>query len=703
MDEFLAYTVIGLCTAGVFAIAASGLVLTYTTTGIFNFGHGAIGMLGAFTYWQMHVGWGWPEPLAAAAVLLLVAPAFGVLLEVGLMRRLVGTTDATQLVVTVSLLVAALGLGQWLWSPDESHPIDHFFEGNRLSVLGVNITWHSAMSFVIAAVVALVLRVLLFRTRAGTTMRATVDDRRLVMLNGGRPDRSAMLAWAIGCSLAALAGILAAPDQGLSHSTLTLLIVNAYAAAMIGRLRNLPLTFLGAVILGLADAYATGYINLSNSYLRGLPPAIPVLILFVVLIVMPQSRLRGHTVARSRQQNLVPTYRGSLIACGLLVGATALISTMVTDANALTLSKVFGIGIIALSLVPLVGYAGQISLCHMSFAGIGAVAMAHLGQSGSPVGLVWAAALAGIVGAVVALPALRLSGIYLALATAAFAVVLDRWIFLLPNFNIGPIDVKLFELGTVPVRRLEVPFVDPSSEKSFLVVLAVAFCACAMIVVAVRRNTFGKRLLAMKDSPAACATLGLSLTKTKLAVFTLSAAMAGVGGALYGGTSGTVSADRFNLFESLLLLLLAVVGGIGSAGGAIFAGLVLFGIPLTVASLEWFANPARVLPGLMGIGLGKNPNGVVPDVASRFEPLLRSRVVMVVLGAVLAALVVAQQAELIANWPFAILCVVAIFAAPSIAELLTAQREEAEPPLEWLGVDRPYTDDDVRRLDEALR
>jgi branched-chain amino acid transport system permease protein len=703
LTEFIQYTVIGLCTAGIFAIAASGLVVTYTTTGVFNFAHGAIGMLGAFTYWQFHNAWGWPEPLALAAVLLVVAPLFGVGLELGIMRRLVGTTDATQIVITISLLVAALGLGQWLWSPDESHTLTKFFGDNTVSIGGVNVTWHSVLALVVAVFVALALRLLLFGTRAGMTMRAAVDDRRLAMLNGARPDRSAMLSWALGCSLASLAGILAAPTQGLSHTTLTLLIVNAYAAAMIGRLRNLPLTFVGAVILGLADSYGFAYIDTSNRYLVGMRPAIPVLILFLVLIVLPQSRLRGHSAARSRERFPLPTWGGSLFACACVVGATAVVSTMLTDANALTLSKVFAIGIIGLSLVPLVGYAGQISLCQMSFAGIGAISMAHLAGHGQPIGLVWAAVICGAVGAVVALPALRLSGIYLALATAAFAVVLDRWIFLLPNFSLGPIDVKLFELGSIPVSRLRVPFVDPSSEKSFLVVLAVLFCVCALVVVWLRRSWLGERLLAMKDSPAACATLGLNLTMTKLVVFALSAGMAGVGGAVLGGSSGTVAADRFNLFQSLGVTLLAVVGGIGSAGGALFAGLVLYGIPIAAASVAWFANPARVLPGLMGIGLGKNPNGVVPDLATRFESLRRSRPVQVGLVAVLLVLLVAQKTELIDNWPYAILSVLAIFVAPGVADWVTADRVEVEPPLEWAGVDRPYSEEELHRIEEALR
>ncbi|HEV3226474.1 MAG TPA: ABC transporter permease, partial [Acidimicrobiales bacterium] len=389
MQHFLLLTITGLCTAGIFAIAASGLVLTYTTTGVFNFAHGAIGMLGAFTYWQLHVHFGLPTWLSVLLVLLVIAPALGAFLEVSIMRRLQGTSEATQLVVSVSLLAAALSLGLLIWSPQEAHPITRFWEGSNLDILGVSISWHQAFSFLVAVVVAIGLRLLLYRTRAGVTMRAAVDDRPLAALNGARPDRSAMLAWAIGCSLAALAGILTAADlTGLQHLLLTLLIVNAYAAAMIGRLRSLPLTFLGAVILGLADAYGNGYLPKGNAYFSGFRPAIPVVILFLVLLVLPQSRLRGHAAARTREWFPLPTYRGSVTAAGLLLLAVGVVSTLVTDADALQLTRLFGFAIIALSLVPLVGYGGQISLCQMSFAGIGAVVMAHNGAAGQPLTLV---------------------------------------------------------------------------------------------------------------------------------------------------------------------------------------------------------------------------------------------------------------------------------------------------------------------------
>src|SRR5258706_14306039 len=121
---------------------------------------------------------------------------------------------------------------------------------------------------------------------------------------------------------------------------------------MIGRLRSLPLTFLGAVIIGLADAYGSGYLPKHNQYLTGFRPAIPVVILFIVLLVLPHSRLRGHSAARSRESFPKPTYHGSLAAAGLLFVGVAVISTLVTDAGALQLTRLFGFAIIALSLVP---------------------------------------------------------------------------------------------------------------------------------------------------------------------------------------------------------------------------------------------------------------------------------------------------------------------------------------------------------------
>ncbi len=705
MDELLRLTVLGLCTAAIFALAASGLVLTYTTTGVFNFAHGAIGMLGAFAYWQLQVDWGWPVPLALGAVLGILAPLLGLLIERVIMRGLVDAPETVRIVVTISLLVALLGLGLWLWSPQEPHQTLSLFPGRTVEVLGVRISWHQAASFLVAAAVAVGLRLLLVRTRIGLDMRAAVDSRPLALLHGARPDRAAAFAWAIGCSLAALAGILISGSLGtLSHLNLTLVIVSAYAAAIVGRLRSLPLTFAGAVVLGLADSYAIGYVPSTNAYFSTFRFVIPVVVLFAVLLILPNPQLPSRAAASSREDIPRPGWRGALLTAGAIVACATVIAGITSDADALRATKIVGIGIIALSLVPLTGFAGQASLCQMSFAGIGALVMAHHGTGGNPVGLLYAAVICGLVGAVIALPAMRLSGIYLALATAAFAVFLDRWFFTLPAFDIGPLHIEVFDLGVIAVRPLDVPGLDTTDRSTHLVVLSVLFACAYLVVVAVRRSIFGQRLLAMKDSPAGCATLGIDVTRLKLAVFAMSASMAGVGGALYAGTLGSMGYDRFSFFESLPLLLLAVVGGIGTASGAIFAGVVLGGFPIAAGIWPFLANLNRLLPGTMGIALGRNPNGAVRDIAAGYRILATAPVALTGLLAVLVGASALAMAGTITGWAFTFAVLGALLAAPLVAEISAARRRPraASLALEWAGLEEPLSAEQIRRVDAEL-
>ncbi|MEX2292461.1 MAG: ABC transporter permease [Acidimicrobiales bacterium] len=703
MDELLRLTVLGLCTGSIFALAASGLVLTYTTTGVFNFAHGAIGMLGAFAYWQLQSDWGWPVPIALAVVLLVLAPALGLVIERGIMRGLVDAPETVRIVVTISLLVALLGVGLWIWSPQEPHQTLSLFPGRTVEVLGVRISWHQATSFFVAIWVAVGLRILLFRTRVGLDMRAAVDSRPLALLHGARPDRAASFAWGIGCSLAALAGILISGSLGtLSHLNLTLLIVSAYAAAIVGRLRSLPLTFLGAVLLGLADSYAIGYVSSTNAYFSTFRFVIPVVVLFVVLLVLPNPQLPSRSPSASREDIPLPSWRGSLFTAAAIVTTACVTAAIVTDADALRATKIVGIAMIALSLVPLVGFAGQVSLCQMSFAGIGALVMAHHGGGGNPIGLLYAAAICAVVGAAVALPALRLSGIYLALSTAAFAVFLDRWFFTLPAFDVGPLHVEVFDLGVIAVRPLDLPGIDTTDRSTHLVVLSILFAAAFLLVVAIRRSVFGQRLLAMKDSPAACATLGIDVTRLKLAVFALSASMAGVGGALYGGTLGSMGYDRFSFFESLPLLLLAVVGGIGSASGAIFSGVVLGGFPIATGVWPFLANLNRVLPGTMGVALGRNPNGAVRDIARSYQVLTTAPVVLGTLLLVLGGGAALAIGGALTGWGLVFVSVAALAVAPALAEMGAPKHESDDVGLEWAGLESPLSADTVRRIDEAL-
>src|SRR5436305_7887974 len=210
MTEFLAFTITGIVTGAVYAIAASGLVVTYTTSGIFNFAHGAMGMLMAFIYWQLRVAWHWPAPIALILVLFVLAPLFGAAIERVLMRNVRGSDTGVALMVTLGLLLFLIGLALTWWKPTEPRAVAEFFAGHSVRVFSVNVTWHELIEIGVAGAVAAFLRILLYQTRTGIAMRAVVDDRDLTALNGGRPSRVSALAWALGTMLAAMAGILLA-------------------------------------------------------------------------------------------------------------------------------------------------------------------------------------------------------------------------------------------------------------------------------------------------------------------------------------------------------------------------------------------------------------------------------------------------------------------------------------------------------------
>ena len=212
----------------------------------------------------------------------------------------------------------------------------------------------------------------------------------------------------------------------------------------------------------------------------------------------------------------------------------------------------------------------------------------------------------------VSLPSLRLQGLYLALSTMAFALLMELLFFPQPEVFAGTRGGN-----AVRIERLRLAGVRLESPRAFLVVVTVAFALVAMGLMALRRGPLGRRLIAMRDSPAACATTGVNLLATKVAVFALSAALAGLAGALFGMYRVVVTASDFTMLQSLPVLLLAVVGGISTVGGALLGGLLTVAFAVMKDVFHWsvFTTLEILGPGLAAVGLGRNPTGTVPDVA----------------------------------------------------------------------------------------
>ena len=311
MTELLQFSLFGLMLGCVYAIAAMGLVLTYTVTGVFNFAHGAVGMLAAFAYWELRVRHGVPTPVALAIVLLVLAPAMGLVAE-RLLRRFRGADYATSLVVTIALTVGLFGLATQVFDPGEARNVPYLFGDHRITVLSVPITYDRIAMVIIALAVAFGLRGLLFGTPLGARMRAVVDDRELARLNGVRSVMIARCSWMIGFMLAALGGVLFAGGENLNAIVLTLLVLNAYGAAMVGRLTNLPMTFVGALFLGLLQELTNvSWLWPSTDLFLRLRLAIPGLFLVAAVLLVPSFRLSAGVVVGREQ----PGYRRCATHC----------------------------------------------------------------------------------------------------------------------------------------------------------------------------------------------------------------------------------------------------------------------------------------------------------------------------------------------------------------------------------------------------
>lgn len=606
-SQLLQFTVLGVAAGAVYAIAASGVVLTYAATGVFNFAHGGLGMLSAFAYWQLKEEWDVPAPLAALLVLGVLGPLLGLGLEL-VFRGLRHADVGTSIVLTVAVTVLSIGVAQYAWKSDVAHNLGPVVAGT-VHLFGATITWDDVIKVGVAAGIAAALRVLLYGSRAGTTMRAVVDSPSLAGLNGASSTAVARGSWILGTELAMVAGILIGSGSNLEAITLTFFVVNAYGAAVLGKLRSLPMTFAGAIALGLVQSWGSafwfpkgpsGFALADGEHWRRIGLSVPGIFLFVALLFLPQARLAVGRVRRRRTPP-VPSLRSSVLrAAGFVAVVLALVSHVpVANLGDVTRGVVFAV--ILLSLVVLTGYSGQVSLAQYVFVAIGAWAMGSWLGGSSPLGLLAAAVAPLGIAVLVALPAMRLQGLYLALVTFGFASV-SRDLVIQDRFFYGS--------GAVEVGRPTVLGVSFAGDRAYLVLCAAVFAALGIGVLALRRGALGRRFAAVRDSEAACATLGLDPRGTKLLAFCLSASIAGVGGALFGGSQLTVSDIPFEPINNIVLFLFAVVGGVTTVSGALIGGALFALLPYVQSEHPDLAGLVFAGIAAVAISLGRHPDGL---------------------------------------------------------------------------------------------
>ena len=637
MAALLTTLFLGVVVGSIYSLSAFGLVLTYRTSGVFNFAHGALGMFFAFVFYQLVQGgrialiatdynqtWRVPTGVALVLVVGILAPLGGWLLDVVLFSRLRDAGEVVKIVATIGLLVAVQGLAGVGWGAATTLTPTSIFSERIFAFGGFRASVEQFASVGLTVVLALSLMAFLRYTSLGIRMRAVVDRPDVAELAGVNSARVSHIAWGIGTSFAALGGILLAPFFGsLDPITLTFLVIAATAAAVAGRLESFPLVLAGGYGIGIAQLVVQSYAN--NEISRQLQPAIPFIVLFGLLF-LPQWRRRP--TDRWTPPPLPPVLHGlsrkdAATRIGIVAFVAVLAPFVVGQAWQLQLARVPGMALIFLSLVVVCGFGGQVSLCQAALAGVGAFVAAHLVVSGVPFWL--AVLLAGLsvvpVGVFLALRAANLSPLFLGFATLAFGAVIDEVLFSSQAFSGG--------LAGVVFQR---PAYLSSPRVYYLAVLVV-FGVVALLVQNLRRSKTGLALAAMRDSEVGLGSLGVDVARLRLTVFSISALIAGIGGALLSATDNLATPFTYFKLQSLLFLALAVVGGIGTWLGA-FAGAVMFLLLPAFVHEPIVSNNAltrlvfrdqldALLPvffGLAAIGLARNPHGIAEALRRLFTP-----------------------------------------------------------------------------------
>ena len=612
MRAYLPYVVIGLNTGAVYALASLGLVLTYKTSGVFNFAHGAVGMFATYAFYSLrqHV----PTTAAVLVAVLVVAPLMGLVVHV-LFRRLAGAGAAAAIVASVGLLVGLQGLAVLIYG-GQTRQVAAIFPTWTYRLFGVNIGIDQTLVVAIALAAALSLVGFFRFTPLGLKTKAVVDNRSLSGLVGTNAAAVTRASWMLGAAFAGASGILFAPFVNLDSVLLTLLVVAAFGAAAVGRLQSLPLTVAAAFGLGVAQSLTTKVAgDVGIKWLVGLPSSLPFLLLFFALVLSRRGRLREAPTTKSMPRGAAARatrFRFPVAAMVSTVAVAAVLAPFLSGSRVLTLTTAVAMALVFASLRLLVGLSRLLSLGQAVFVVLGATTLSHLQAAGVPYlpALLLAGLMTAPLGAALAFPALRLSSLYLGLATFGFGILAESLLF--PTGLVFGSDalVTLHRPGFL------------SGDLAFFYFTVAVVAAGLVVVEGVRVTRMGRILTALSDSPTAVDSLGISPLAARVITFSLSAFLAAIAGGLLGSQVLSLTPSSFNFFHSLLWVTVLVVAGAQTFAGTALAAVFLVVVPTVFRGLtEW----QPVFFGMTAVLLAQTDNGLVGLLGRwryRFAPLL---------------------------------------------------------------------------------
>lgn len=565
----LRFVLLGMATGALTALVALSIVIVYRVSGVLNFSAAALGAIGAFICYGLRDDHGWPAPLALGAG-LVVGVAFG-MFTYAVMAALRETSLLSRLIATLALLSAAQSAMLVIWTNQLSAPTSLLPDRSIVIAGDLRISQDRLILIGVVLVLAVALRALYSGTLFGLATSAVSENRRVAAIARWAPNRIEFVNYAIAGFLSALAAILLAPIVGLNGAILSIAVLPALAAALVGRFSSFALTVTAALVIGVIQSELSLFqpdlasaFSVSTASLTGLTEAVPLIIILVVTVFSGRARpTRGETAARLPLPGSGKVARVPLAVA--LAAGVALIVGVPSYADALIVT--FGIGIIIASVVVVSGYAGQLSLCQYALAGFGAWAAARAASSLDVpflLAVVIGVGAATAVGVLVALPAIRTRGVTLAIVTLALSLVFSALIFQNASMTGG------FE--GIRIRSPEIfgyeldPFAHP---QRYAALMLLALIAVSFVVANLRVGATGRQMIAVRSNERAAAALGISVVGVKLYAFAVGAGIAALGGILLAFRQTNVQFTSFDVFGSILLVQYAVIGGLGWISGVV--------------------------------------------------------------------------------------------------------------------------------------
>jgi branched-chain amino acid transport system permease protein len=594
----------GLASASSLFLVAAGLSLIFGVTRIINFAHGSLYMLGMYVAVSLadKIGFWWSVPLAALAV-----AAFGALVEALLLRRLYTAPELLQLLATFALVLVVKDFSLWQWGPEDILGPRAPGLNEAVTIAGMQFPEYDLFLIAFGPLVLGALWLLLTRTRWGTLVRAATQDREMAGALGVNQRWLFTGVFALGALLAGLGGALQIPREPATLLIDLSVVSDAFVVVVVGGLGSIPGAFAAALLIAEIKAFCIG---LGFSKLTLVAEFI---VMAVVLVLRPWGLL-GRMPAQARgpgavERPLAPPSPRMLGALAALALALALIPLLTAGYTLVLMTDILVFALFAVSLHFIMGPAGLHSFGHAAYFGLGAYgAGLLLLRGGAPMemSLLLGPLLGGLGAVVFGWFCVRLSGVYLAMLTLAFAQIAWSVVFQWDAFTGGSNGL----VGVWPAKWL--------ASKTAYYYLTLAGCVAGIALLwRALYAPFGYALRAARDSPLRADAIGMDVRLLQWAAFTFAGLFAGVAGALYAFSKGSISPESMAVPRSVDGLVMVLLGGIQTLTGAVWGAALFTWLQDVVArSIDYWRAVIGIVILVLVLAF---PQGLTGFIAERLE------------------------------------------------------------------------------------